>query len=73
MYEPESGRKVLFRCGRWLDRGEDDKETVRELPAVSGGLYPTPLPGNSLTSNVPLGSVHTRSMTESKMCFLDTY
>ena len=49
VYEPESGRKALFRCGRWLDRGEDDNETVRELPAVSGGLYPTPLPGSFFT------------------------
>ena len=45
IFEPDSGRKALFRCGRWLDRSEDDKETVRELPAASGGLYPAPLPG----------------------------
>ena len=45
VYMPETGGKALFRCARWLDRGEDDNETVRELAAVSGGLYPTPLPG----------------------------
>eukprot|EP01119_Soliformovum_irregulare_P003103 TRINITY_DN133_c0_g1_i3.p1 TRINITY_DN133_c0_g1~~TRINITY_DN133_c0_g1_i3.p1 ORF type:complete len:710 (+),score=244.05 TRINITY_DN133_c0_g1_i3:779-2908(+) len=31
----KTNSKTFFLCGRWLDSGEDDKQTTRELPAQS--------------------------------------
>ena len=35
--------RFVFRCGRWLSKKEDDKQTIRELPAEGPGIS-RPLP-----------------------------
>jgi len=32
-----TGQQWVFNCGRWLDKGEDDGQTVRDLAAESDG------------------------------------
>lgn len=32
-----SEKQWVFNCGRWLDKGEDDGQTVRDLAAISDG------------------------------------
>lgn len=33
----EGGKEWVFNCGRWLDKGEDDRQIVRDLVPVSDG------------------------------------
>ena len=40
-----SKKRYTFHCNRWLGKGEDDGQCVRELPA-SGDDIKTPLEGN---------------------------
>lgn len=44
MENAKTGSKYSFKCGRWLSLKEDDKSTIRELPAIGEGIVP--LPGN---------------------------
>ena len=41
-----SKTRYVFPCKRWLAEDEDDKETVRELPATGPGIK-KPLPGQN--------------------------
>ncbi|XP_078666046.1 lipoxygenase homology domain-containing protein 1-like isoform X1 [Branchiostoma floridae x Branchiostoma belcheri] len=43
MERVDTGEIYLYRCGRWLDKGEDDGQIVREMPA-EGKLIKKPLP-----------------------------
>ncbi|XP_078580092.1 lipoxygenase homology domain-containing protein 1-like isoform X2 [Branchiostoma floridae x Branchiostoma japonicum] len=43
MERVDTGEVYLYKCGRWLDKGEDDGQIVREMPA-EGKLIKKPLP-----------------------------
>lgn len=36
--EPKSSKEWVFNCGRWLDKGEDDGQIIRELVPVINGV-----------------------------------
>ena len=39
----KTNKRYVFRCGRWLSKNDDDKQTIRELPAEGPGIS-KPLP-----------------------------
>ena len=46
-----SGREYHFHCARWLDAGQDDQKTVRELYPVEGSSCKLDM-GNSSVANI---------------------
>ena len=51
-----SKTRYSFLCKRWLAEDEDDKETVRELPATGPGVK-KPLPGKNGPAGILLASL----------------
>jgi hypothetical protein len=39
---PISSQQWIFLCGRWLDKHEDDKQTIRELVTSADGVASQP-------------------------------
>jgi len=39
----KTNKRYNFPCGRWLSKTDDDKQTIRELPAEGPGIK-KPLP-----------------------------
>lgn len=56
MQNMNTGDRFHFPCGRWLSKKDDDKSTIRELPAEGPGIK-KPLPLVKYFADVYTGNV----------------